>query len=242
VKSNGKIIGGKMKLRKNSFLTVLVLVVFSTQVLLSACNNSPGKEQGELSEKEKEFYKIACKLIDEKEFADVIELSDKNIKKEPNNAMYHQFKGLALVLKYADSTIPFITCKSCIKDAVQEFYKAKDLDPENEDKALAAIVLAYLVNKELDQAKEIFEPAIKKFPKSPHLNYVGIQYYEKISDKSNSMVCKNFVAENNPEYNGKPVFGGIALVISVGTLVKILTAAIIISYIKGFKTGMKADI
>jgi tetratricopeptide (TPR) repeat protein len=234
-----------MTLKRNSFLTVFVLVIFCIQVF---CSTSPQDEKKGLDEKEKEFYLAANKLIDEEEFADVIELADKYMSNDPDNAMYHQFKGLALVLNYADSTlakIPLIkdlASKSNIKKAVKEFELARKLDPENEDRALAAIVLAYVVTKDIDKAREIFEPAIKKYPGSIHLNYIGIKYYEMKEDKSRSMVCRNFVAENNPEYNGKPVFAGVALVITVGTLVKILTAAIIVSYIAGFKMGMKMDI
>jgi tetratricopeptide (TPR) repeat protein len=228
-----------MIIRKNSVLTIVVLVLFSIQVF---CSSVPQDEKKGLTEKEKEFYLAANKLIDEEEFADVIELADKYMNNDPDNAIYHQFKGLALVLKYADALAPWLTCKSCIKDAVQEFQIAIKLDPVNEDRAMAAMVLAYVVSKDIDKAREIFEPAIKKYPGSIHLNYIGIKYYEMKEDKSRSMVCRNFVAENNPEYDGKPVFAGVALVISVGTLVKILTAAIIVSYIAGFKMGMKMDI
>jgi tetratricopeptide (TPR) repeat protein len=228
-----------MTLKRNSLLTIIVLVIFSIQVF---CSSVPPDEKKGLTEKEKEFYLAANKSIDEKKYDEVIKLSDKYIQNEPDNAMYHQFKGLALVLIYADALAPWLTCKSCIKDAVQEFQIAIKLDPVNEDRAMAAMVLAYVVSKDIDKAREIFEPAIKKYPGSIHLNYIGIKYYEMKEDKSRSMVCRNFVAENNPEYDGKPVFAGVALVISVGTLVKILTAAIIVSYIAGFKMGMKMDI
>ena len=231
--------------KKKSILTIVVLVLFITQVVGSANRqmDSSEKKTGELDKKGKEFYLAANKLIDEKKFDEVITLSDEYIKNNPNNAMYHQFKGLALVLKYASSILSKIGFgKSKIRDAVSEFQIAQNLDPENEDKALAAMVLAHVVSKEIEKAKEIFEPAIKKYPESIHLNYVGIKYYEMMKDKSNSMICRNFVAENNPEYNGRPVFGGVALVISVGTLVKVLTTAIIISYVAGFKTGWKMKI
>jgi len=234
-----------MILKRNSFLTVFVLVIFCIQVF---CSSVPKDEKKGLNEKEKEFYLAANKSIDEKEFGDVIALSDEYMKNDPDNAMYHQFKGLALVLKYADSTlakIPLIKAlasKSNLKEAIKEFELAQKLDPDNEDRALAAIVLAYVVSDDIEKAQEIFEPAIKKYPDSIHLNYIGIKYYEMKEDKSRSMVCQNFVAENNPEYNGKPVFAGVALVISVGTLVKVLTAAIIVSYITGFKMGLKMEI
>jgi tetratricopeptide (TPR) repeat protein len=228
--------------KKKSILTIAVLVLFSIQVIGYSQMDSSGKKSVELNKVEKEFYVAANKLIDEEEFADAIELSDEYIRNDPTNAMYHQFKGLALVLKYADDILPLLTCKSCIKNAVQEFQIARTLDTVNEDRALAGVVLAYVVYKELDKAKEVFEPAIKKYPGSIYLNYVGIKYYEKTGDKSSSLMCKNFVAKNNPVYNGKPVFGGISLVITVATLVKVLTAAVIISFISGFKSGMKVKL
>jgi tetratricopeptide (TPR) repeat protein len=228
-----------MTLKRNSLLTIIVLVIFSIQVF---CSSVPPDEKKGLTEKEKEFYLAANKSIDEKKYDEVIKLSDKYIQNEPDNAMYHQFKGLALVLKYAASIAPWLTCRSCINNAVQEFQKAAERDHANKDRALAAMVLAYVVSKDIDKAREIFEPAIKDFPGSIHLNYVGIKYYEMKKDKSRSLLCKNFVAENNPEYNGKPVFGGLTITITVATLVKVLTAAIIVSYIAGFKMGMKMDI
>ena len=228
--------------KKKFVLTILILVFFSFQVIGAAypqSNGSTGNKQGKLSKIEKTFYKKACKLIDEEEFDEVVELSEAYIRNDPANAMYHQFKGLALVLEYADSKAPWITCRSCIKDAVQEFHIAAKLDPANEDRALAAVVLAYVVYKEIDKAREVFVPAIKKYPDSIHLNYVGIKYYEMAGDKSGSMICKNFVSEKNPEYKGKPVFAGVTLLITVGTLVKVLTMAIIVSFVAGFRVGMK---
>ena len=83
-----------------------------------------------------------------------------------------------------------LASKSNIKEAIKEFELARKLDPENEDRALAAIVLAYVVSNEIEKAQEIFEPAIKKYPGSIHLNYIGIKYYEMKEDKSRSMVCR----------------------------------------------------
>jgi hypothetical protein len=229
--------------KKNRWnLAILVLVLFSVQVVGAAyprADDSPGKKPGEMSKAEKAFYQEAWKLIDGEKYKDVIELSNESIRNDPANAMYHQFKGMGLVLKYADDDLSLVTCGSCIKDAVQEFHIAAKLDPANEDRALAGVVLAHVVDNEIHKAGEVFEPVIKKYSGSIHLNYVGIKYYEMAGDKSSSLICKNFVAEKNPEYEGKPVFAGLTLIISVGTLVKMLTAAVIISYIAGFKSGMK---
>jgi len=236
--------------KKSLIFKIMVWVILSTQVFGSAylhMTDSSEKNVGDLSKIEKEFYLAANKLLDDEKFDKVIESADRYIKNGPDSAIYHLFKGLALVLKYADSVltkIPFVSKlkESNITEAVKEFEIARTLDPENEDKALSAIVLAYVVSDNREKAKAIFEPAIKKYPGSVHLKYVGIKYYEQMGKKSKSLACKNFVAKNNPQYNGKPVFGGVALVISIGTLAKILTTAIIISYIAGFKTGMKIEL
>lgn len=230
-----------MHQKKKLLFKVIIWVLFCTQVIgtsILQASASPELKSKTLSKSEKEFCLKANKLIDEEEYEVTIKLAEEYIKDDPNNAMYHQFKGLALVLDYADSYIPvFVRSKAPIEQAIKEFEISQKFDPENEDKALAAMVLAYVVSKQTDRANEIFEPAIKKYPQSIHLNYVGIKYYELTGSKSNSMVCKNFVSENNPEYNGKPVFAGVALVISMGTLIKILTTAIIVSYVAGFGSG-----
>ena len=56
-------------------------------------------------------------------------------KKGPDSAIYHLFKDLALVLKYADSVfskIPFVSKlkDSIITESVKEFEIARILDPK----------------------------------------------------------------------------------------------------------------
>ncbi|MCK5056374.1 MAG: hypothetical protein KAT34_06955 [Candidatus Aminicenantes bacterium] len=233
-----------MKLRKNSFLTIYLLVVFSVHILGFGFPQEKGSTESQprkLSKKEKKFCKTAKMLIDKEKFNDVIELSDKEIGDDPKNAIYYQTKGLAYVLKYLDSgvNLPWIGkcfgCKSCTKNAVNAFRAAKKLDPKNEDKAIASIVLAHVVKKDLIEAKKVFEPAMKKHKDSLLLNYVGIEYYKEIGDEPSSRICKNFVSKHNPEYDGKPVFAGLTL-LTIATIAKILAAAIIVGYFAGYTT------
>ena len=117
-----------MKIFKCPVFIGIVIIIFSFQVFGIAYHpgDSPGKTGKNLSRAEKEFYSSAGKLIDEKEYDDVIESADKHIKNRPDSAIYHLFKGLALVLKYADSMLSKIPLVSKLKEsniteAVKEF-------------------------------------------------------------------------------------------------------------------------
>lgn len=229
---------------KKDFISKHLCVIVAVSLIFSICcnntnnnsasqrNDSQGKIVRKLTDREEEYFSKLNELLGKDKFEKVIELSNKYLEKDFDNAIYHQFKGLAYVYKYEKTLI--FPSKSYIEKAVNEFQLAKELDSLNEDKATAGITLAYIASKDFNKAKDVFEPALKKYPKSIHLNYVGIKYYEKIDDKSMSLACSSFVAENNPQYNGKPVFIGIGVVLSLSALLKILTSAIVVGYVTGY--------
>jgi tetratricopeptide (TPR) repeat protein len=222
--------------------------VLCTQVIGAAYYSGASSEKlksGEMKTIKKKFNRDARKLMDMKEFDQMLALSEKYIKKYPKEALFHQFKGLALVMRYADNKLTrskataWMVGESDIKKAISEFETARKLQPANEDKALAAKVLAYIVSNNMEKAASVYEPAIIKYPKSVHLKYVGIKYYDNKKLPALKAECEKFIKDTDPYYDGKPVFGGIGIAVSLWSLVKILTTAIITAYVAGFERGRR---
>lgn len=197
-------------------------------------NNDPQTVTQHTAENHKEFLIQANQFLENKKYDELLVLANAQIEASPNTAMFHQFRGVTLLSKYEDA---WSKNTPQLQEALASFEKAKELDPEQEDKALAGICLAHLVSKDLDKAAEIFEPALKKYPQSVHLNYVGIKYYELQDKGTDSQICMNFIKENDPAYNGKPVFVGALVGFAIKTVVEIFIAAIILSYSAGVFTS-----
>ncbi|MCH2043909.1 MAG: hypothetical protein MK212_07170 [Saprospiraceae bacterium] len=211
--------------------------------LVLSCGNTteptPNKENTQTTEQQtsdnhKDFLIQANKLLENKKYDELLVLTEAQINASPKTAMFYQFKGVSLLSKYEEA---WSKSTPQLQEALAAFEKAKELDPTQEDKALAGLSLAYLVSKDMDKASKVFEPALKKYPQSVHLNYVGIKYYELQDQNTDSQICMNFIKENDPAYNGKPVFVGALVGFAIKTVVEIFIAAIILSYSAGVFTS-----
>lgn len=171
-------------------------------------------------------------LLEAKDFTKLIEICDQKID-ENESAFYHQVRGIAKLGKYENSYIKWKNKN--LEEARLDFNKSLELDPENADKALTGLILSEMTEGNFETAKTILEESLEKYDKSVHLNFVGIEVYEKLGDPTKSIACENRVYRLDPEYKGHPVFLPVFVAkIAIGAFIRYVGVSLITGYVAGY--------